>query len=118
MFAMPCVESTLTPWTRADRTVPLYALTWCNGLTFTYHEGMTDDDSRVLLEQRLDDACAEHRRALQALREARVVRNAAVADARAGGLTWERIADHFGVVPTAPIAWMHRANCEGGHGHG
>ncbi|WP_078281749.1 hypothetical protein [Mycobacteroides franklinii] len=79
---------------------------------------MTDDDSRVLLEQRLDDACAEHRRALQALREARVVRNAAVADARAGGLTWERIADHFGVVPTAPIAWMHRANCEGGHGHG
>lgn len=41
-----------------------------------------------------------------------------LADARAGGLTWERIADHFGVVPTAPIAWMHRANCEGGHGHG
>lgn len=114
-FAMPCVESTLTPSARADRTVPLYALTWCNGLTFTYHEDMTDDDSQVLLGQRLDDACAQHRAALNALREARAARNTAVADARAGGLTWERIAAHFGVVPTAPIAWMHRANCEGGH---
>lgn len=113
-FATPYVEPTLTPRTRADRTVPLYALTWCDVLTLTYHECMTDDDSRVLLERGLDDACAQHLAALMALLEARAARNAAVADARAGGLTWERIAAHFGVVPTAPIAWMHRASCEGG----
>lgn len=87
-------------------------------MTLTYHEGMTTTDATQLLEQRLDDACARHRAAFAELRAARAARNAAVADARVGGLTWERIAAHFGVVPTAPIGWLHRANCEGGQGHG
>lgn len=84
-------------------------------MTFTYHEGMKVDTSTRLLEQRLDAACARHHAAFKELRAARTERNVAVADARAGGLTWERIADHFGVVPSAPIGWLHRANCEGGH---
>lgn len=114
-FAAPRVDGSLTPSTSTACTVPLYALTWCNRLTFTYHEGMTVDTSTRLLEQRLDDACARHRAAFTELRAARSARNAAVADARAGGLTWERIADRFGVVPSAPIGWLHRANCEGAH---
>lgn len=114
-FAMPCVEPTLTPWKRADRTVPLYALTWCDGLTYRYSVHMTDDDSTELLEQRLDAAHTRYRAAAVELHDARVARNAAVTDARKGGLTWSRIAARFGVTRNTPIFWLKCVNCEGGH---
>ena len=114
-FAQARVDRALTPSTSTACTVPLYTLTWCNGAMYRYSVPMTDDASTQLLEQRLDAACAHHREALRALRDARATRNAAVVAARAGGLTWERIADRFGVTKNTPIFWL---KCEGGLGHG
>ncbi|WP_100482275.1 hypothetical protein [Mycobacteroides abscessus] len=75
---------------------------------------MTDDDSTQLLEQRLDAVCARYRAAAVELHDARLARNAVVTDARKGGLTWERIASHFGVTRNTPIFWLKCATCEGG----
>lgn len=79
---------------------------------------MTDDNPTQLLEQRLDVVCARYRAAAAELRDARVARSAAVADARAGGLPWSRIAARFGVTKNAPVFWMKHANCEGTQTHG
>lgn len=117
-FAESCVDRSLAPWEIADRTVPLYALTWCNSPMHRYSVPMTDDSSTQLLEQRLDAVCARYRAATAELRDARVARSAAVADARAGGLPWSRIADRFGVTKNAPVFWMKHANCEGTQTHG
>ncbi|SIF35728.1 hypothetical protein [Mycobacteroides abscessus] len=79
---------------------------------------MTDATSTQLLEQRLDAVCARYRAAAVEMHNARVARNAAVADARNGGLSWSRIAARFGVTKSTPVFWLKCVNCEGGHGHG